>query len=270
MRQTAKRLTRTTLQRLGLRVIREAGWQAHLRHEELLIEQLAGWCDQALPLGLLPRPGRSRLLARLQGTTVSEALYLLRCLHRSLPAGGDVCEFGVAQGFTSALLAGELLDSDRTLWLYDSFEGLSKPTGHDVLLDDICSLGSIDAYERAVAFGPDEVRSRLAEVGFPAERTRVVPGFLDETQTAAHLPALVCFAYLDMDLYEPTRIALALLHDRLAPGAHVVVDDYGFFSAGAKTAVDELVAARPGGYEVALPHGFAGRFCMLTRKGDPR
>jgi hypothetical protein len=54
----------------------------------------------------------------------------------------------------------------------------------------------------------------------------------------------------------------------------VVVDDYGYFSAGAKTAVEEFVAAHPGGYRLALPHGFAGRFCMLTRltrkKGDPR
>lgn len=265
MRQAAKRLARSAFERMGLRVLRESGWQAHLRHDELLIEQLEGWCAQALP-GLPLRPGRSRLLARLQGTTVSEGLYLLRCLHRSLPAGGDVCEFGVAQGLTSALLAAELLDGDRTLWLYDSFQGLSKPTEQDVLLDDICSLGSIDAYEHAFAFGPEEVRSRLADVGFPAERTRIVPGFLHETRTAAHLPAQVCFAYLDMDLYQPTRIALALLHDRLAPGAHVVVDDYGYFSAGAKTAVDEFVAAHPGGYQLSLPYGFVGRFCMLTRE----
>ena len=65
------------------------------------------------------RERRSEYLEELIGTGPSEAMYILEELHRSLRVGGDVCELGVAQGATSALLANELLETDRHLWLFD-------------------------------------------------------------------------------------------------------------------------------------------------------
>ena len=55
--------------------------------------------------GLRPRDGRSRELAQLIGTTVGEGLYICDALQHALDVPGDVCEFGVAQGATSRLLA---------------------------------------------------------------------------------------------------------------------------------------------------------------------
>ncbi len=218
---------------------------------------------------LQPREGRVELLSRLLGTKTSEAIYICYHLQQALAGEGDVCEFGVAQGATSALLANEIRDTGRSLWLYDSFQGLSSPTSEDVLLDDIGSLGSMDAYAGGMAYGPERVLERLREVGFPSERTQVVPGFLDEVETARRLPGRVAFAYLDMDLYEPTRTALRLLHDRLTAGARVVVDDYAFFSAGPKTAVEEFLAEHPGELGLELPLPFAGHFCVLRRSNGP-
>jgi len=214
---------------------------------------------------LQPRERRVELLARLLGTKTSEAIYLVYHLQLALSGAGDVCEFGVAQGATSAVLANEIRDTDRSLWLFDSFEGLSRPTPEDVLLDDIGGLGSMDAYAGEMAYGPERVRDRLAEIGFPRERTRIVKGYLDEVETARHVPREVAFAYLDMDLYEPTRIALALLRDRLTEHARVVVDDFGFLSAGPKSAVEEFLANDPGEFELELPLEFAGHFCLLRR-----
>ena len=54
------------------------------------------------------RDGRAALLNDLIGTTVSEAIYIVQSLHQSLRNAGDVCEFGVAQGTTSRLLAAEI------------------------------------------------------------------------------------------------------------------------------------------------------------------
>src|SRR2546427_13054800 len=82
-------------------------------------------------LRLLPNPvpeGRSELLAKLLGTQLSEAVYVINYLHRSLKLAGDVCEFGVAQGATSALLATEIRDTDKLLWVFDSFAVLPQPT----------------------------------------------------------------------------------------------------------------------------------------------
>jgi hypothetical protein len=152
----ARRLAAAGLRRLGLRVFREDAWQAHLRRRRWLVEELVGWWELAEGASLSPSERRSELLAQLQGTGVSEALYLLEALQRALAAPGDVCEFGVAQGFTSALLASELLDGDRSLWLYDSFQGLSRPTEQDVLLDDILGLGAAERYEHAFAFGAEQ------------------------------------------------------------------------------------------------------------------
>ena len=61
------------------------------------------------------------------GTTIGEAIYVIQNLHEGLRVSGDVCEFGVAQGATSRLLASEIMSTDRKLWLFDSFEGLPAP-----------------------------------------------------------------------------------------------------------------------------------------------
>ena len=71
---------------------------------------------------------------------------------------GDICEFGVAQGTTSALMSNEIKGlKERNLWLFDSFEGLPMPTEKDQLKDDIFSLGSIEAYKGTMACGIDQV-----------------------------------------------------------------------------------------------------------------
>ena len=233
---------------------------------EDLVKQIEGWYTAAVGAVLPSNEGRPQLLAALQGTPVSEALYLIDYLHRSLASSGDVCEFGVAQGFTSALIANEIASTDRSLWLYDSFEGLSKPSPRDELIDDINSLGVMGRYEGAFAYGEAGVRSRLGSIGFPSERLRVVRGFLDEKITSQSLPSRVCFAYLDMDLYEPTRIALELLQGRIQPGGVIMVDDYGFFSSGPKSAVDEFVEKNGHDFDLIVPSVGSTGFCILTRR----
>jgi len=51
---------------------------------------------------------RIKLLARLLGTPPSEAYFIVQALGKCKDVSGDVCEFGVAQGETSALIANEI------------------------------------------------------------------------------------------------------------------------------------------------------------------
>ena len=90
---------------------------------------------------------RIHLISKLEGTEPSESLYLLNYLHNALKLEGDVCEFGVAKGATSALIAYEIKKTDKSIWLFDSFKGLPAPSIRDILLNDIYGLGSIEAYE---------------------------------------------------------------------------------------------------------------------------
>lgn len=210
--------------------------------------------------------GREDLLARLLGTSVSEATHVLAALHRALAAApGDVIEFGIAQGATSALLANELRGTDRTLWLYDSFAGLPAPTAEDGLKDDIFRLGSMERYRGEMACPRAEVEERLRRIGIAPEAVRIVPGFVEES-LAREAPTRVAFAYVDFDFYAPIKTALEFLDRTLAPGGWIVVDDYDFFSTGAKQAVDEFVARRGADYAFTKPHPFAGHFCLLQRQ----
>jgi len=208
---------------------------------------------------------RFELLGMLEGTQLGEAFYLLNSLHRSLNLEGDVCEFGVAQGATSAVIGNEILPTSKKLWLFDSFEGLPRPTSKDVLIDDIFNLGAIEKYVGTMAHQPKEVRARLELIKFPLNRVELVAGFIENTIHQSRLPKQVCFSYVDFDFYEPIKIALEFLHDRLPVGGHIVVDDYGWFSSGAKTAADEFVAAHRSEYLLTLPVSFAGHFAVIRK-----
>jgi SAM-dependent methyltransferase len=206
-----------------------------------------------------------RRMNRLTGTTALEALHILDGLRRSQQVLGDVCEFGVAQGRTSALIASVLLEthSPKNLWLYDSFEGLPKPCLKDILLHDLYGLGSIEAYEGLFSIPEQYVTSELADVGFPPEKTKIVKGWIESQVLQERLPDQISFAYLDMDFYQSTKDVLGALITRMPPGGQVVVDDYGFFSSGVRTAVEEISVEFPGYFEFDNP--FGSKFALLTK-----
>jgi hypothetical protein len=204
-------------------------------------------------------------IAALKGTEPAEGWLLLARLVAALRVPGDVCEFGVAQGLTSAMLANELLSSNRHLWLYDSFEGLPSPTAKDTLIDDPLNLGSLQSYAGAMAYGPELVRDRLRQVGFPNERTHVVPGRVTEAMDRSSVPPAVCFAYVDLDFHDGVKAALAVIDERLSVGGYVFVDDYGYLSSGAKLATDTFLDSSDGRYDVEVAPQWAGHFCMLRR-----
>lgn len=213
---------------------------------------------------------RPKLLMRLLGTPPSEAYFLIQALAKSKEVEGDVCEFGVAQGETSALIANEIRSGSKKLHLFDSFEGLPGPTEEDRLKDDIFSLGSMEAYTGTMACPEDMVCARLDAIAFHPERYVIHKGFVDKVFLEnSNLPESVSFAFVDFDFYEPIKLSLDFLHERTTSGAIVIVDDYDFFSTGAKTAVDEFLAEKNvdgNRYECLIPDVRYGHFAILTKR----
>lgn len=210
------------------------------------------------------REGRVSLIANLIGTEIGEAMFLLQWLQNAQDSGdGDIVEMGIAQGATSALLANEIMNTRRHLWLYDSFQGLSRPTAEDRLIDDIENRGSMVGYESAMAFPQQLVRQRLASVGFPPGRTHIVVGFI--TPDVRELPDVVAFGYLDFDLYKPILTGLRLLGPRTRPGSVLMVDDYGYFSSGPEQAVRDFLA-EDDRFDLVVGPRSAGHFCALLRR----
>lgn len=207
------------------------------------------------------------LIFNLIGTNDGESIYLLNYLKEALAAEGDICEFGIAQGATSALFAYEMKDYNKYLWLFDSFEGLSIPTIEDELKDDIFNFGDMSKYAYSMKCSINEVKNRLESIQLLNDKVNIVPGFIDKTITNPNLPKQVCFAYIDFDLYEPILIALNYLHEVVSNQGVIVIDDYDFFSTGAKLAVDRFYETHKdeNKYEMILPIDGAGHFCILKR-----
>lgn len=274
---SCKRAVRRVLNRLGYDVVKHTT-DAHSLRDELMrcrmmrdihrqdvieIEEL--YRTYLFP-DLPRREGRAKELSDLIGTTVSEAIYLIKNLHDALKSPGDICEFGVAQGATSKLLAAEIMPlNGRKLWLFDSFEGLPPPGKEDRLINDIFKLGEMKNYTGTMASPESEVLGKLAAINFPVERTKIKKGWIKDSIESADLPAQIAFAYVDFDFYDPISEALEFLDRHMPAGGRIVVDDYGFFSAGAQLAVDRFVAAAGNRYTFALPLPFAGHFCVLSK-----
>jgi O-methyltransferase len=223
----------------------------------------SGYSVQRIPsAGRLDRthpdlePGFAAHYARCAPFTMTsvERMYALWQAVRHVDANataGDIVECGVWRGGSSMLAAlalREVGDDTRTLWLFDTFDGMSEPTEDDV---DITGARMVDEWDDhrgqvedpVYAFGAiDDVRRNMVATGYPSDRMRLIRGKVEDT-VPAQAPERIALLRLDTDWYASTRHELEHLYDRLTPGGVLIVDDYGHW-AGARKAVDEYFANR--------------------------
>jgi hypothetical protein len=171
------------------------------------------------------------------------------CVRRDVP--GAFAECGVWRGgsvLAMILTLQELGVQDRDIHLYDTFEGMTEPTEHDVSPIDPPALQTWEEARRREArpwseyfepdlFNEDSVRDTLQATGYPGERLHFVRGPVEET-LPGRAPERLALLRLDTDWYESTRHELEHLYPRLSPGGVLIVDDYGHWE-GCRRAVDE-------------------------------
>ena len=139
--------------------------------------------------------------------------------------------------------------AERDLYLFDTFEGMSPPSEHDVDMAGqragtmLAAQSKTDAGSYWCYASLEDVQGALAQVGYPAERVHYVKGKVEET-VPARAPQQIALLRLDTDWYESTRHELEHLSPRLAPGGVLIIDDYGHWK-GARQATDEFIAATP-------------------------
>jgi len=268
-----KKFIKSIFNKFGFDVVKWNGYQGNINvlsknFDNLVLNYQNLFGDK---FGELPaNENRLNLVKSLLGTPPSEAYFIINSLHKTKDIEGDICEFGVAQGSTSQLIANEVKSGNKKLHLFDSFEGLPAPTEKDLLKDDIFNLGSMKAYTGTMSNPENLVRNRLAQLEFPENRYVTHKGFIEELikSESDSFPTSVSFAYVDFDFYEPIQIALDYLHTVTKKGAILMVDDYDFFSTGAKTAADEFVQKHEGQYDIFVPDTIYGHFALLTKKAD--
>jgi len=165
---------------------------------------------------------------------------------------GDIVECGVWKGGSMMLVAQKLKrynDTNRNLYLFDTFEGMSEPTDKDVSgVDNNTAkdlLGQADRLsgDNVWCYSPlDDVRSNLYKTGYPNDKLIFVKGKVEDTLPYPGMGPIALLR-LDTDWYESTRHELHHLYDLIVPGGILIIDDYGHWS-GSRKAVDEFIKER--------------------------
>ena len=175
------------------------------------------------------------------------------CLARDIP--GDFVECGVWRGGSVLAMILTLQEegrTDRDIHLFDTFEGMTAPTEHDVSSLDPPALETWSAAQErderpwselfaGEQFNEEAVRETVLSTGYPPERIHFVRGPVEET-LPANAPETIALLRLDTDWYESTRHELEHLYPRLSEAGVLIIDDYGHWD-GARRAVDEYFEA---------------------------
>lgn len=183
---------------------------------------------------------RERLVA-----TIDAVDYLLL---RNVP--GALVECGVWKGGSVLAMIRTLQNKgvdDRDIYLFDTFEGMTRPTERDTSNFDAPALDTWESSERAGsvpwgwAFDPeifnfDTVRSLILNTGYPERRIHLVKGRVEDTLPGAAPPSIALLR-LDTDWYDSTWHELIHLYPRISGSGVLIIDDYGHWD-GCRMAVD--------------------------------
>lgn len=183
--------------------------------------------------------------------TSKEALFALYTatnyiIDRNIP--GDIVECGVWRG-GSALLAALIMKmrnvSDRKVYLYDTFKGMTAPTEVDVDKRGNVGFEMMEKYSDDIGWCYallEEVQTTFSAHNFEFE-VKFVQGDVVETLKTT-TPEAISILRLDTDWYESTAAEFQHLYPRLSIGGILIIDDYGAW-AGARQATDEYFQQVP-------------------------
>ena len=151
---------------------------------------------------------------------------LLECIDDVLrhDVPGDFIETGVWRGGASIFMRAALGvygDTERSVWLADSFEGLPKASG-----DYAEDTGSwYWEYNHVLAVSLDDVKRNFARYGWLDDRVKFLKGWFKDTMPTAPVTTLAILR-LDGDMYESTIDVLNAMYPKLSVGGYCIIDDY--------------------------------------------
>jgi O-methyltransferase len=159
----------------------------------------------------------------------AEACQIMSLIDAVKKIPGDMAEVGVASGASAMMIASRA--PERTLHLFDTFEGLPKPKGED----------SQRFKEGQYGYSLEDVQRYLKR-----DNVRFYKGLFPDTATA--IPdTRFAFVHLDADLYDSTRAGLEWFYPRLNRGGMLICHDYDT-AAGVNRAFEEFFANKPEPY----------------------
>jgi len=197
------------------------------------------------------QPGHIEIINSVKGNTMTspERIFSLveatkYVVENNIP--GDIVECGVWRGgsiMAVLKVLQQLKSSDRHIYLYDTFEGMSEPTADDVAIDGNTAKQLLQQNKKTEqdlvwAYSAIEVvENNIKPLGYDPSRIHFVKGKVEDTIPGT-IPEKISLLRLDTDWYESTKHELEHLFPRLSKGGILILDDYGHWQ-GAKKAADE-------------------------------
>lgn len=144
------------------------------------------------------------------------------CLRRGI--AGDVIETGVWKGGATIYLAGILMahgDTDKKVFVADSFEGLPRPDEKKYPQDK----GGKHYTREDLAISLEEVRANFDRFNLLSDKIIFVKGFFEDSFKTATIDKLSILR-LDGDMYGSTMTVLMQLYHKLEVGGYLILDDW--------------------------------------------
>ena len=250
VKSTIKKTTRC----FGFTIVRERRATDKINSEPIrTVTDAELYCPVYSPW--LGKKFQSYCLASLPYTLVSpDRLWVLYSLARqALALEGEFVECGVYKGGTALLFAKIIGEQNRphkkSLHLFDTFQGMPDVNAEK----DIHRKG--DFSDTSL----ETVRLRLAAFPCAVFHPGIVPSTFKEIAGIK-----ICFAHIDVDIYESVLSCCEHLYSKMTPGGIMVFDDYGFETCpGAREAVDKWFSDKPE-VPLVLPTGQAVVFKLAV------
>jgi O-methyltransferase len=138
---------------------------------------------------------------------------------------GDFIETGVWRGGACIFMSGLLKafnETNRVVWVADSFEGLPRPNADKYPSDAGDVSHTANSY---LGVSLETVQSNFQKYGLLTEQVKFLKGWFKDTLPTAPIEHLAILR-ADGDMYESTMDALVNLYGKLSHGGFVIIDDY--------------------------------------------
>jgi hypothetical protein len=177
----------------------------------------------------------NQIYEKMQEQTVvdKERCYVLyQFLQYAMAIEGEIAEVGVYRGGTARLIAETVASLKRPIHLFDTFSGLPV------------SDKEIDAAWKGGEFGDTSIES-VKKYLQNNPNINIHAGLFPQTAVSVG-NKIFSFIHVDVDIYQSALDCSIFFYDRMARGAIMIFDDYGFIGCeGLKKAVDEFFISKP-------------------------
>lgn len=167
---------------------------------------------------------------------------------------GDFVECGTWRGGLAAFMLYFITNYklNKTLYIYDTFEGMTLPNNLDVSVSGESALDTFhkksinDNSSKWCNAGIDVVNNTLSLITKNyLQFTKLVKGKVEETLVEKeNIPNVISLLRLDTDWYESTKIELEIFYEKVSKDGIIILDDYNYWN-GQKIATDDFLKNLP-------------------------